>query len=93
MSDQSNTYIVIFQLAKLENRKQLREALKEYKIYCPLSNSSWAINTAESATSVRDTLKANMEEGDRLYVIKTNGEAAWKNSISQKHSDWLKKYL
>lgn len=93
MSEQKKTFIVTFQVKELENRKRIREALKEYPSFCPLSNSSWAINTTESAAEVRDKLKTSLEEGDRLYVISTGGEAAWRNAISKTHSDWLKKFI
>lgn len=86
-------YIVSFQAKQLAVRQRLRERLKTYTKFCPINNTCWAIVTDQKASDVRDYLSDLLETGDRLFVIRSGTEAAWRNAISQKHSDWLKKNL
>lgn len=86
-------YIVIFEVANAENRTKIRDALKTFGGYCPLTASSWAIGTAKKATEVTNELKKYIAKGDRIYVLKSGGEGAWVNSMGDKHTEWLKKNL
>ena len=86
-------YIVSFQVAQREAREALRERLKAYGGYCPINDTCWAVMSDKKAAEVRDDLKVALETGDKIFVIRSGTEAAWKNAISQKHTDWLKKNL
>lgn len=86
-------YIVSFQAKELPVRQSLRALLKTYSSYCPINNTCWAIVTDQKATEIRDYLKSALSDGDRVFVVRSGSEASWRNAISDKHSDWLKKNL
>ena len=86
-------YIVIFELKDSAQLAGMREALKSFGFYCPLTARAWAIKTDMSAAQVRDKLTPAVGQGARLYVIRSGTEGAWRNAISLKHTDWLKKNL
>lgn len=41
---------------------------------------------------IRDFLKKHIDNDDKLFVCKINGEAAWLN-LNKDVSDWLKKSI
>ena len=86
-------YIVSFQARQRVTRDALRERMKTYSSYCPINATCWALMSDKKAAEVRDDLKIALERGDRIFVVRSGTEAAWRNSISQSHSDWLKKNL
>lgn len=87
-------YIVTFQAKELETRQRIRAQLKTYPSYCPLHNTCWAIVTDEKAVDVRDALKSLLQAGDRLFVIRSGTEGAWRNVLGSTNSSaWLKKNL
>jgi hypothetical protein len=88
-----NCYIVSFQAKELAVRKKLREMLRTYSKFCPINNTCWAIVTDQRAKEIRDFLKEALSPEDRLFVVRSGTEAAWRNAISPKHSEWLKNNL
>lgn len=86
-------YIVSFQVKELAVRQELRNFLRTYQKFCPISNTCWAIISEKKARDVRDQLKELVAPGDRLFVIRSGTEAAWHNAIGEKNSEWLKKNL
>jgi hypothetical protein len=86
------TYIISYDLRKPgQNYEQLYEAIKSYGTWAKINESLWAIVTTSNATQVRDKLLAHIDSNDRLFVIKSGVEAAWKNSICK--NEWLKERL
>ncbi len=71
----------------------LQTALKSYPGYCPLNATSWAIKTDKKAREVRDHLATKLGPGDRLFVIRSGSEGAWRNPYGEENNDWLKKNL
>lgn len=86
-------YIVSFQADSAATRQKVRELLKSYSRYCPINNTCWAIISDQKASEVRDHVATALDSADRLFVIRSGTEAAWRNAIGQKHTDWLKKNL
>jgi len=86
-------YIVSFQAKELAVRQRLREALRTYPKYCPINNTCWAVVADKKASEIRDDLTPHLKLGDRVFVIRSGTEAAWRSAISPKHSEWLKKNL
>ena len=86
-------YIVSFQVKEVAVRQRLREKLRTYAKYCPINDTCWAVVSDKKATDVRDELKDVLAPGDRIFVIRSGTEAAWRSAISPKHSEWLKKNL
>lgn len=87
------SYIVSFQVSSEETLTRLRAKLKTFRGYCPINHTCWAVITDKRAREVRDELVPVLERDDRIFVVRSGTEAAWRNAISDKHSAWLKKNL
>lgn len=87
------TYIVTFEVDDPTRRKKIEEKLKEFSAYCPIHEYAWAIKTDKKASEIRDAITPVMISGDRIFVIRSGTEAAWRNAYGTKHSEWLKKHL
>lgn len=86
-------YVVTFEAADVGVRQLLRDRLKTYPRYCPIHKHCWAIMTDQKAVEVRDYLSALLGPKDRLFVVRSGTEAAWRNSYGPKNNEWLKKNL
>jgi len=87
-------YIVSFQAKELETRQALRKMLQTYPGHCAIHNTCWAIVTDRKATEIRDHLKDVLLMGDRLFVVRSGTEGAWRNAAGgTAANEWLKKYL
>lgn len=86
------TYIISYDLKKPgQNYEKLHEAIKSYGTWAKINESLWAVVTASTAVEIRDKLLAHIDSNDRLFVIKSGVEAAWRNSICK--NEWLKERL
>lgn len=85
------TYLISYDLRKKRDYGPLYDAIKSYGNWAHVLESTWAVKTTDSAKAVRDTLAAEMDGDDGLFVVKTDGEAAWRK-VSCK-SEWLKTNL
>lgn len=86
-------YIVAFEVAKPENKTKLKSALKSYGTYCPINDNCWAVVTDQTAVQVRDSLMATIPTTDKIFVIKSGVQAAWRNAYGPNNSKWLKEKL
>ncbi len=84
-------YIISYDLQEGEDYGPLYAAIKSYKTWAHITESTWAIVTPNSAKEVRDHLAAHTYAGDRIFVVLSGVEAAWRNVICR--SEWLKKNL
>jgi hypothetical protein len=56
-------------------------------------DSTWLINSTQSASSIRNTLQPHIDKSDELLVSEiTKGNSAW-TGFDQQCSDWLKNNL
>jgi hypothetical protein len=85
-------YIVTFEVDPAR-KASFKERLKTYSNYCPIHDTCWAILTEKTAAQVRDHLTAALDPTDRLFVLRSGTEAAWRNSYGEENNAWLKKYL
>jgi uncharacterized Zn ribbon protein len=87
------TYIVSYDLnyGTPEEYADLYTALKAYGTWAKITESTWAIVTTDSAKEVRDSLGVHLHKGDRLFVVKSGVEAAWRNVKCR--DEWLKEKL
>jgi hypothetical protein len=85
-------YIISYDLRKPgRNYDSLYAAIKSYGTWAHINESVWAVVTAEKAVQVRDKLLTHIDTNDRLFVIKSGTEAAWRNPICK--NQWLKDHL
>ncbi|MEQ9468291.1 MAG: CRISPR-associated protein Cas2 [Ekhidna sp.] len=86
------SYIISYDLRSPgRNYNALYDAIKSYGTWGKVTESTWAIITTQSAAQIRDYLLKHIDVNDRIFVIKSGGEAAWRNVIAE--NDWLKKHL
>ena len=69
----------------------LISAIKRYKTWAHITESTWAVVSDENHKAIRDHLSSLMPEGSRLFVIKSGTAAAWRNVMCR--NQWLKDYL
>lgn len=87
------TYIITFDIKNPDRRSQFKVKLKEFGSYCPIHENAWAIRTEKKATEIRESITNLLLPEDRLFIIRSGTEAAWRNSYGVKHNEWLKKNL
>lgn len=85
-------YQINYDLRKQRNYAPLYERLERYSMWCRPLESCWVISTTQSATQVRDHLRAVMDQDDGLLVTRLEAEAAWVN-LDPKVSEYLKEML
>lgn len=87
------TYIITYDLydGEPEDYENIYNAIKEYRTWAHITESTWAIITTDRAKEVRDKLIDLMPDGSSLFVVKSGSIAAWRNVKCS--SDWLKKHL
>ena len=74
------SYIVTYDLCGHDkDYSTLIENIKKYSCWAHITESTWFIKTSQSAKVIRDNLKKNMDENDRLFVAELTGVAAWHN--------------
>lgn len=73
------------------NYTKLHDAIKAYGIWAKITESTWGVVTDSTATEIRDNLSSYMDSNDRLFVIKSGHNSAWKNVIAS--NEWFKKHL
>lgn len=85
-------YIISYDLlAPGRNYEQLYSALKTYSKWAKINESVWAVVTEKKAVEIRVHLTQYIDENDRIFVIKSGVEAAWRNSRCK--NEWLKENL
>lgn len=85
------TYIITYDLIQNKNYNLLYSAIKTYNKWAKVTESTWAVVTEKSAKEIRDHLGSVTDTDDRLFVIKSGVEAAWRNTICK--NEWLKDNL
>ncbi|KRC79958.1 hypothetical protein [Sphingomonas sp. Root241] len=70
----------------------LKKKLEAYGTQWRFQQSVWLIDTSDSAATIRDNLKSCLDSGDKLFVGRLAGEAAWQG-YSDKGNSWLTKLL
>lgn len=88
------TYIITFDIKDVDRRIDLKKDIRSsFKYFCPIHENALAVRSEKKAKEIRDDLMQKTHSEDRVFVIRTGTEAAWKNSYGEKNDDWLKKYL
>lgn len=85
-------YIISYDLRNPgRNYDKLYEAIKAYGTWAHINESLWAVVTSQTAVQVRDNLLQHIDSNDRIFIIKSGTEAAWRNAICK--TEWLKENL
>lgn len=83
-------YQITYDLRKQRDYQSLHARIKAYGTWCRPLESTWIIATTQTATQVRDNLKAVMDKDDGLLVTRLQGDAAW-YGLSATAAEWLQK--
>lgn len=87
------TYIITFEVNDSTRESALKEKLKQYGNYCPIHDNCWAIVSEQTPVQIREFLDEVLAEQDRIFVIRSGTNAAWRNTYGEKNSEWLKERL
>ncbi len=88
------TYIITFDIQDKQRLNKLKNYLREKKsAVCPIHENAYAIRDEKKSSEIRDELMQFTTAADRLFVIRSGTEAAWKSSYGVDNDNWLKKYL
>jgi hypothetical protein len=71
--------------------QELYDAIKSYRTWARIAESTWIVVTDMTAKEIRDHLISFTDEKDRLFVLKSGVAAAWRNVRCR--NEWLKKWL
>lgn len=86
-----NCYIITYDLRNGGNYTELHKAIKAYGTWAKITESTWAVITTNTTQQIRDNLLAHIDNDDRLFVIKSGGEAAWMRVMCT--NEWLQKHI
>lgn len=82
-------YIITFEIK--HDPSDIISAIRSYGTWAKICENVWAIVTTKSAVDVRNHLSLSIQQGERLFIIKSGIEAAWKNVACT--NEWLQKNL
>lgn len=89
-----NTYIVTFEVNDSVRLNKIKKYLREKSNgICPIHSNATAIRSEKKASEIRDEIIQMTTAEDRIFVIRSGTEAAWKNSYGKDNNEWLKKHL
>lgn len=87
-----STYIISYQTSNIGAQLiALENAIRAYESWGRINSNTWAVLTDSTAVQIRDNLLQYLNANDRLMVVRSGTEAAWRNSMAS--SDWLKTNL
>jgi len=82
------TYIISYDLVNEGNYGELYNAIKSLGKWARVVESTWIVVSDKTCAEVRDYLLEFMDDDDRLFVITSSRESAWKNVRCS--NEWLK---
>ena len=84
-------YLISYDLRRDRNYDELYDTLKSYPKWARIVESTWAVVTSKTAVQIRDHLMRVLDDDDRVFVVKSGTEAAWRNVRCS--NKWLKENL
>lgn len=87
------TYIISYDLNRPgQDYESLYKAIKQLGAWWHHLDSTWVVVTQKSAAQVRDVLTPEVDANDKVLVVRSAGEGAWRG-FNDKGSQWLKDNL
>lgn len=81
------SYLVCYELVNNTHESYVIDKLKSFGVWGRVIGNTWIIKSERNFVEIRDELAKYMESNDRLLVIKTESQAAWKNILCS--NEWL----
>lgn len=89
-----NTLLVSYDLNKpKQDYETLLKHLRSYGTYWHHLDSFWLVKSTETATQLRDTLKALIDTNDELLVMNVTGDGWASTGFTEKGTKWLKDHV
>lgn len=85
-------YQIDYDLRKQRDYESLYQRIKSYPNWCHALESTWLIQSDQSALQIHNHLFGVMDEDDGLLVTQITRDAAW-IGVHPKVSEWLKSEL
>jgi len=76
-----------------ESHQRLSRAIKERYRYWRILEFTWIVEASESASRIFDYLEPNIDQDDKLFVCRLDGDAAMADSFSDQGAAWLEQIL
>lgn len=83
-----SSFLISYDLISDKDYSKLYEAIRNYGSFAHVLESVWIIKSSNSSKYIRDNLRSYIDNNDKLFVAKLNGESAWLN-LSKEVSDWI----
>lgn len=83
-----SSFLISYDLISDKDYSKLYEAIRNYGSFAHVLESVWIIKSSNSSKDIRDNLRSYIDNNDKLFVAKLNGESAWLN-LSKEVSDWI----
>lgn len=91
--ERTMVYHISYDLRKPgKDYSSLHQAIKNIGSWCHPVESTWYVDTASSASAIRDTLIRVMDSSDGLIVTTAIAPGAWQG-LADDVSGWLKSHL
>lgn len=89
---EEHCYIVAYDLLQPgKDYKELYNALKSFRYWGRLTESTWAVVSEQGYIEIRDYLQKHIDNNDRLIVIQSGRSAAWTKLMAS--DEWAKQNL
>jgi hypothetical protein len=73
-----------------EDYERVIASIKANFTWCHLQKSVWLVDSALSASEIRESIKPTLYNGDELFVARLHGNwASW--ALGDRRNDWLRK--
>lgn len=82
-------YLISYDLIKTKDYAKLHEAIRNIGNHQRVLESNWVVLSTNTSVEIRDYCRRFMDNDDKIFVAKLNGESAWWN-LSSQISNWLK---
>jgi hypothetical protein len=87
------TYNISYDLRRPgQDYESLHEAIKRLGTWWHHLESTWVVVTNMSATQVRDALTRELDANDKILVVRSSSEGAWRG-FNDRGSAWLQENL
>ncbi|WP_085625538.1 MULTISPECIES: hypothetical protein [unclassified Pseudomonas] len=81
------TYLIIYETQSEITQKILDGLIKNLGESMQITSNLWALKTEIPAKELRNSLRDQLSNKDRLMVVKSGREAAWYNSLCP--NNWI----
>lgn len=83
-----SSFIITYDLVNSRDYQKLYDAIQSLGNWARVVESVWIVTSELSSAQIRDELLKYIDDDDRIFVTKSSGEAAWRNTRCS--GEWIK---